>query len=321
MILDINPADLQYVYEKWGPSVHTCVSLAEKPTLEHAHESAVKSSAIYFISNPRALSLLNYDATNVPHKLFSIHPKAKSGGGRHVLTAEIATDQLRAIISYAAADAKAEERVKFYYMISKEPTFSTSQGKMFECFVLTWLSSYNVAPLSCTPKHADGQQPKLEIPSCGCDDAHKICGSLNDLSKTIVNTFPFCFLPSSGSFPTADAIVITKQSIITIQVTIARTHDAKKKGFEDIKASLPTIPGTLEKGTKKSKSKSKRRTWCHVFITDDSDKVGRLQNQKLPKVLPGTYIYSAVFDVGQFKSDSVHMKQLDDARVRWSSID
>ena len=111
-------------------------------------------------------------------------------------------------------------------MISKEPTFSTSQGKMFKRFVLTWLSSYNMAPLSCTPKHADGQQPELEIPSCGCDDAHKICGSLNDLSKTIVNTFPFCFLPSSGSFPTADTIVITKQSIITIQVTIARSHDS-----------------------------------------------------------------------------------------------
>ena len=226
---------------------------------EHLYEAAVKSSAKQFIQNPRAFSPLSYDPhTNiVPHRLFSLHPETKSEEGRQVPIADVATDRIKTIISYAAADAKAEERVKFYYMISKEPTFSTSQGKMFERFVLTWLPSYNMAPLSCTPKHADGQQPKLEIPSCGCDDAHKICGSLNDLSKTIVNTFPFCFLPSSGSFPTADTIVITKQSIITIQVTITRTHDTKKKGFEDIKASLPTIPGTPEKGTKKSKSKSK----------------------------------------------------------------
>ena len=326
MLFDMDPAKLQHAYENWGPSARTCVLLAGDPDSEHAYESSVKSSAILFIRNPRAFSPLSYDPITVPHRLFSLHPEKKSEEGskkgRQVLIADVATDRIKAIISYAAADAEAEERVKFYYMISKEPTFSTGQGKMFERFVLTWLSSFNMAPLSCTPRHANGRQPELKIPSCGCDDAHKICGSLNDLHNTSVNALPFCFLPSSASFATADAIVITKQFIITIQVTIARSHDAKGKGFVDIKASLPTIPSTPEKrGTKKSKPKPKSRTWCHVFITDDSDKAGRLRNQNLPELPIETYVYSAVFDVGQFKLDSDRMRRLDDARVRWFSID
>lgn len=317
MVLDINPADLQHVYEKWGPSVHTCVSLAEKPTLEYAHESAVKSSAIDFISNPRALSLLNYDATNVPYKLFSIHPKAKSGGGRHVLTAEIATDQLRAIISYAAADAKSEESVKFYYYISKEPMFNISQDKIFKCFVLTWLTSSDMASLPCT--HANNKSPELKIPSCWCKDTQKICGNLNDLQKMRLNTLPFCFLPSSEPFASVDAIVFTRQFIITIQVTIAQSYDVKEQLFSEIKKSLPAIPTTLAKrGTKRAKPLP---TWCHVFITDDNDKARRLQNQKLPELPKGVHIYSTVFDVGQFKSSSDHMRRLDDTRVRGSSVD
>ena len=91
MVLGINPADLQHVYEKWGPSAHTCVSLAGKPDLEDAHESGIETAATLFISNPRALSL-DYDATNVPHRLFSLHPKGKSEKGRQILTADIATD-------------------------------------------------------------------------------------------------------------------------------------------------------------------------------------------------------------------------------------
>jgi hypothetical protein len=297
------------------------VLLAQKPDSEDAHESSVKDAADRFIGSPRALSL-DFDAINVTHNLFSLHPKAKNKAGRQVLTANIATDHINDIISYAAADAEAEHRIKFYNMISKQPMFRIAQGRMFECFVLTWLSSYDMTSLPCTPTRAAGNNsPKLEIPSCRCDDEHKICGSLSDLQNTRVTAVPFCFLPSSTSVATADAVVITKQFIITIQVTIADSYDAKGKGFNDIRKSLPAIATTPEKqGIRTRKSKPPSRTWCHVFLTDTNDKAGLLRNQTLPEIPKGTYVYSAVFDVGQFNLDSRRMRRLNRARVRGSSI-
>ncbi len=66
---------------------------------------------------------------------------------------EMATDHIKTIISYAAADAKAQERIKFYHTISTQPGFRASAGEMFERFVLSWLyAQSNVEPIRCISK-------------------------------------------------------------------------------------------------------------------------------------------------------------------------
>ena len=120
--------DLRRIYEKWGPSARTCVTLSELPSLEAGHESEVKQAAVNFIQDP-SISKVNFDATKVSHLLFSMRPKIDPETNvmeRGTRTAEVATDHINSIISYAAAAAKAEDRIKFYLTISTQPDFRVS---------------------------------------------------------------------------------------------------------------------------------------------------------------------------------------------------
>ena len=108
------------------------------PTWEHAHELVIiysaNQAANWFVLNPEAVSLHNFRAPKVLHKLFSISPEGKDEVGRPILVADIATDQIMAIISSALANATAQQRTNFYDTMSKEPRFSVSLGKIFEFF-------------------------------------------------------------------------------------------------------------------------------------------------------------------------------------------
>ena len=277
----------------------------------------ITRSAIEFVLDPRAFSLDNFARADVHHKLFSISPEGKDELGRCVPIANMATDQIKDIISCAAADVEAQKRINFYLEMSKEPMFGVARGKLFERFVLTWLSSGSSVSLPCAPssKHPSLARP-VSIPSCRCQDQQKICGSLTDLQKTKLDNkkLPFCFLPSSKSFATVDAIIFTKQLIITIQVTIASSHDAKSTGFSQIKEKLPKVP----------KADGRRRRnqppWCHVFITDDEEKAKSLRDQNLTGLPSHIHIYSAVFDTSKLQVASKRMmEQLVEAEVRGSA--
>src|ERR1700691_6390657 len=97
----------------------------------------VKNAARQFVRDPAGF-VANPNATTVSHLLFSIKPQGRDGAGRQVPIAEMATDRIKSIISYAAADADAEDGIKFYHTISKHPDFRISAGQMFEKFVLCW---------------------------------------------------------------------------------------------------------------------------------------------------------------------------------------
>lgn len=186
----------------------------------------------------------SFNAIKVSHILFSVRPKNVTPEGRPILTADVATDRIQSILSYAAADTRASERVTFYTSISEHTWFKASADYIFKRFVLTWLSSDYLDPLPCTP--ADNRSPFLEIPTSG--DEQTICfSSPTNLKETKVDILPFCLLPGDQSFAAVDAIVITDRFIITVQVTISRWHTAKQGGFAEIKANIPTITN----GTKK----------------------------------------------------------------------
>lgn len=74
-----------------------------------------------------------------------------------------------------------------------------------------------------------------------------------------------CLVPVSQTFPTLDAIAITHEFVITVQMSITSGDDAENIGFKRVYEYLP------------SKFLAKHQ-WCHVFLTD-ADKLvkGRIQ--------------------------------------------
>jgi hypothetical protein len=187
--------------------------------------------------------------------------------------------------------------------------FRISTGKMYEEFILSWLSSQDLASLPCTP--AESGQPSLEIPACG---DQTIFSSATALKTTNVHKLPFCFLPASQTLPAIDAVVFTDRFIITIQVTISHRHTAKESGFTTIKQGLPTITAAARR-TNKGGKKEKGPQWCHVFITDHEEKARSLRGQTLSELPRGIFVYSAVFNVGQFNVTSKRMRRLEEDRV------
>ena len=263
--------------------------LSRYPNQEFNHAVDVNNAAEKFIK--RDPTITNFNAITVSHVLFSIRPEVEGKGGRTVMVTEMATDHIKTIISYAAADANAQERIDFYQKISTQPGFGVPVSKMFEGFVLSWLyACSNVAPLRC---FATGQL-ELEIPACREGQTTFFDGE-NRLGKVNGDKLlPLCLLPTSKSFPTANAIVITNEFIITVQVTISDQHSAKKSGFDAIKKLIPTD--------------LRRDNWRYVFITDDDDRAVSLRNQTLFELPKGTLVYSGVFDIGRSGVTRKHME-------------
>jgi hypothetical protein len=155
-----------------------------------------------------------------------------------------------------------------------------------------------VEPLSCLPKTG---LSILQIPACG-EKQTVFFGSKNGLKNTNMDRLPLCLLPTSRTFATVDAIVLTDKFIITIQVTISAERSAKSDGFATIRASLPT--GIAE------------NEWCHVFITDTDDHAASLRNQTLSEVPSNIQIYSGVFDVDRRSGISrEHLEAFDEHKV------
>ncbi len=277
------------------------MQLSWDPTLEVAYEEAIKNAARRFVRNYYTIEE-SFDVISI---LFSIQPKAKTVGERRIQIVDMATDQIRTIISYAAADAHTQERIKFYHTISKQPGFKASAGTMFKRFFLSWLTSnphLNVEPLHCSP--AIACQSDLQIPVCG-EEQTNIFSSLTALRNINVDKLPLCLLPASQNFTAIDAIIFTNQLIITVQVTISKKHNVKKGGLTNIERSIsPEI--------------RKDRKWCHAFITDNEGKTVSLCHQTLNNLPQNTCIYSGVFDVSQSGITHEHMKALDKSKVSGS---
>ncbi|KAH9027065.1 hypothetical protein EDB84DRAFT_317873 [Lactarius hengduanensis] len=167
---------------------------------------------------------------------------------------------------------------------------------MFEGFVLSWLyTNSNVDPLRC---FATGQLD-LEIPACG-EEQTTFFDSKNGLEKVNRDKLPLCLLPTSEDFPTAKAIVITDEFVITIQVITSDRHSAKGSDLADIKKLIPPGLG--------------RDKWCHVFITDNDSRAISLRNQTLPELPKDILVYSGVFNIGWSGVTRKHMESFDEKK-------
>lgn len=212
-----------------------------------------------------------------------MEPEGLTEESRQISIGHIATDRIKNVILYAAAEAGAQERIKFYLKISKQPGFRTSAGTMFKEFVLSWLHAYSDVYIPCVA--AQGTSSSFQIPACG--ENHTVFfASKNFLKENIrAKTLPLLLLPRSTAFPNASAIVLTDEFIITIQVTISDSHAVDGDGFAIIEDHLPGVTKRLKK-------------WRHVFITDNENTATSLRRQNFSHIPSKVAIYSAVFDVG-----------------------
>ena len=91
--LDVN--QLVKYYNDWGPSVRTCLDLAEDPSLVETLEKNAVRAALKFATTMTIPVLDEYDLADVSNVLFSIHPVDSS---RQIMSAMIATDHILDIV-------------------------------------------------------------------------------------------------------------------------------------------------------------------------------------------------------------------------------
>ena len=271
--------------------------LTRQPDAEVFYKWGVETAVQSFIKDSPTHRGL--DAFSVSHTIFSIEPHAKS---RQVPIARVATKHIDELILLATVEADAAERITFYRSLSAHKWFKAPEGYLLERFVLAWLTAYPASTPICCSTAMYGA-PTLAIPVCPLDQSISLT-DLNELKGVKKCPLPFCFIPTSSTFPTIDAIVIDDKFIITVQVTVSRTHSAKPEGFEQIFTHLP------------AQFRNKRQ-WCHVFVTGDEENAQalRYKPRDLPKKMRIT-VYSAVFDIGWLSR--IHNRfKLSKEKVSW----
>jgi hypothetical protein len=280
------------------------VLLSREPAWEFAHEEAVKEAARCFVSESHTNhTMAGLDMISEYHILLSVRPVGDGRAERRIPIADIGTDRIKAIISYASAAATTYQRGAFYSYINQHSWFRASTGYLFKKLVLTWLSS---DPEAATLLCASTGWPDLLVPACG-ENRMTYFSDLDALKKTTVDEFPFCLLPRYPSLLAADAIIYTDRFVITVQVTVSRRHSAKEGDFTTIADSLPIC---IRDG----------RDWCHVFITDEEWKARSLRGQNLIGLPGDIRVYSGVYNVGQRGIFSGCSWALDEDNVCGSSL-
>jgi hypothetical protein len=101
--------------------------------------------------------------------------------------------------------------------------------------------------------------PELSVPACPGRGNFKFYSKTKDLAVILADIDtrqtkePICVVPTSETFPSFDAFIVTDRNVITIQVTISDKHDVKEGGFKILNSRF------LARRTKR----------YHVFITDE----------------------------------------------------
>ncbi|KAH9001047.1 hypothetical protein EDB92DRAFT_2847 [Lactarius akahatsu] len=276
-ILGLNAERLRNNYNLWGPSARVCISLTKNPDDVGSHAQSVADAA-----NSLTSQYGDFKSTST-RKLFVVRPTSSS---RRMATVEFGTNHLRGIVARAYARHDHATRVTFYKAISRLSLFSSPAGQMYEINVFLWFRhARNTDFLRCTSSTTG---LPLAIPACPGN--LRFLSKLNELHEMYERGRPICWVPISGTLPTLDAVVLTYDSLITVQITIASKHSANNLAFEDVYRNLPR--------------RLKTKPWCHVFISDSDYNAKSLREQDLT-IPEGTHIYSAVVDVEKLDSEIV----------------
>jgi hypothetical protein len=228
----------------------------------------------------------DFNVPSATHRIFVARPLPDS---REMASMDFGSNRLREIVARAYSQQEHAARYSFYKTIRGHPWFGAPAGQMYKIHVLLWFCHARAEEtLSCTG--AQASFPKLELPSCPEDPTFFY--KAEELEKVKEPEKPRCLIPTSRTFPTLDAIVITSDAVITIQITISPKHDAKEKEFGLVYDNLP-----LE-------LLNKRPRRCHVFITDDGCNAKSLREQNRTEIPDGNLSYTTVIGVDDLDSQA-----------------
>ena len=222
----------------------------------------------------------NFPSFKVPSATYWIFVVRPSPDSREIASIEFGTNRLREIFARAYTQQDRDVRYSFYRTIRGHPWFASPAGQVFEIHVLLWFW-HSQHCLSCT--YALESSPFLQILPCyGNLKFFYKAEELRDISEPKTQ---LCLVPTSRKFPTLDAIVLTDNAVITVQITIAFEYNANEQEFDLIYRNLP--PDLLKK----------RPDRYHVFITDKEINAKSLREQNRTQIPNGTHVYSAVIGV------------------------
>ena len=278
----------------WGPSARRSIRFAEEPEAICAHEQDVFQVASELIKGPS--HFITFKSPSATHRIFVVRPSPKS---RRIAIAEFGTTRLRDIFARVYINQDCAVRQGFYRSIRDQPLFASLAGQIFKNHVLLWLWHSNVAP-TCTC--ATANSPYLDMSLCR--DNLKFFYKAEELKGISEPKTHICLVPTSQTFPTLDAVILTSSAVITVQITIALKHDADEQEFNLIYRNLP--PDLL----------AKRPGRYHVFITDNDINARSLREQNHTQIPDGTLVYSTArcFEDLDYVTEE-RMYALDKARV------
>jgi len=258
-------------HRKWGGCARTCVDLMTGILSEKVLQYEAFQVAKKFVENPGAISM--WGKTDITsYYIFTLSPDENC---RAVPNFHVATPYLRDLIMKAIAEFDAAKQASFYDQASGHFHLQRAMGYIFEKYFYIWLSLNASAKngLSCTAIRSGKAKSKrfkadsLRLYPVGNDNitvssVETFLGRVNSQRAT-----SFAWIPDSRTQATFDAIIFTRDRIVTIQVTVADKHSMDPKGFEEMEKYL-------------LKKFQDTRIWCHVFVTDRPSNVTTLQKHR-----------------------------------------
>jgi hypothetical protein len=174
--------------KKWGPSARTCVEL-EQNTAAGAdlfREWRARIAATTFVYNFHRRDVL--DMNDVLCHPLAIRPKGLEAPQRTTMITEVPTDHLNQIIAETTAVAVGIERAKFYDAISRNRSFTSLAGYIFEIFFCAWFLGRRESPtLRCSPPPSTWwSRSGLQVVPV-CNEVHRVSDmtSLNEVDRSI----------------------------------------------------------------------------------------------------------------------------------------
>ena len=283
-MLGLDAEILQDSYNSWGPSARDCLRFAKSPKVIGLHEQDVFRAASELTKD--ASHFTAFQLPSATHRVFVVRPSPDS---REIASVEFGTNRLCDIFARAYARQGHAGRCSFYKTIREHPCFAPLAGQMFEIHLLLWLERCtDGTTLLCD----DGVEssPVLKIQSCkGNQKFFYKAEELKDISEPGKS---ICLVPTSRTFSTLDAVILTSDAVITVQITIALKEDVIEQEFDLIYRNLP------------SDLLAKRPDRYHVFITDNWVNAESLQEQDHTQIPNGTLVYSTAISAESLDSKS-----------------
>ena len=240
----------------------------------------------------------DFQVPSAMHQIFVVRPSPDS---REIASVEFGTNHLRDIVARAYAQRYGQldhaVRYSFYRTIREHSCFASPARQMFEIHLLLWLCQDSHNTLSCTGLAASSPPLQISMSWNNLRFFNKV-EELKDISETQQS---MCLVPTSRTFPTLSAVILTGYAVITVQITFALKHDMKEEEFDLIYKNLP--PDLL----------AKQPGRYHVFITDKAINARSLREQNQTQVPNGTLVYSTVIGVERMESMSPATEESVDA--------